>query len=270
MDSSFRDISEHLQDPIANNRLTAEQGQRLRMMVTEALQDDILPFPLRLNAGSLGVFQHIQESRTFKDGTSQQVKRARFSPLPKQLKTIALESAFLLIYAIMIEDPMTLYAEKFTMNDVRSVFRKANYQYKNTKVHDVLRKVVQEYEVEMNESMQSDARNGTDRHDEMLLDFGMATSINMITFTMVRYESATNKTLRQPPKLKEGFGVEQVPIDDPWTRNSHLIWRFTRAKLKQLKERYESEAFSSTTNTPFTLPGHVIHPKCSKKNKKNE
>ena len=56
----------------------------------EAIQGDILPFPNRLNAGGLGVFQHIQESWASKDGTPQRVKRARMSALkvsiPKKFK----------------------------------------------------------------------------------------------------------------------------------------------------------------------------------------
>ena len=208
------------------------------------------------------------------------LKRARLSTLQvtRDLKTIALESAFLLIYAIMIEDPMTSYMEKFTMNDVRLVFRRVDNEYKNTKVHDLLRKVVQEYEIKMNQVIESDPRNGTDRHGELFLDFGMATSIYTITLNMVHYDVLKDNQLRQPPKLKPDYGVEQVPIDDPNTRNSHLIWRFTKEKLNELKDRYESgikdryqsDMLPSTTTTPFTLPDHVINPKSSIKKKQNE
>ena len=237
------------------------------------IPSDILPFPRRLNIAGINIFD-----KFFELGRSNETPKRRSVSgvkVPRELKMFAFESALYLIYAMRVNDypnePQKVF-ESFKMNDTRKAFVHASdKKYRNSPVNVLLRKLVEEYENQMEEAMKKDNRYHTDKHDELYLDFGLATSLEVISWDVVGY---SNKRSTAPPRLKSGYGVELAETSTETkpgtsTEKKHLVWRFTEERVKELEARYKKEtSIDSMNHPPYELPRHAQEAKSKHSSKK--
>ena len=235
---------------------------------------DILPFPRRLNIAGINIFEKFVELGRGSDETPKH-RRVSSAKVPRELKMFAFESALYLIYAMRMKDypdePQKVF-ESFKMNDTRKAFVHASdKEYRNSPVNVLLRKLVEEYENQMEEAMKKDNRYHTDKHDELYLDFGLATSLEVISWDVVGY---SNKRSAMPPRLKSGYGVELAETStekkpETSTEKKHLVWRFTKERVKELEARYKKEtSIDSMNHRPYELPRHAQEAKSKHSSRK--